>query len=85
VWVQIAAIAADLTCWLQLLALHDVPDLARAEPKMLRFRMLHVPAQLSRGGRRRRLRLPAGWFDICEKDLGCRKPGRAGPTELVAY
>ncbi|MGI3780193.1 MAG: IS1380 family transposase [Janthinobacterium lividum] len=61
VWVQIAAIAADLTCWLQLLALHDAPDLARAEPKTLRFRMLHVPAQLSRGGRRRKLRIPAGW------------------------
>jgi hypothetical protein len=61
VWVQIAAIAADLTCWLQLLALHDAPDLARAEPKTLRFRMLHVPAQLSRGGRRTRPRLPTGW------------------------
>ena len=61
VWVQIAAIAADLTCWLQLLALHDAPDLARAEPKTLRFRMLHVPAQLSRGGRRTRLRIPTGW------------------------
>lgn len=61
VWVQIAAIAADLTCWLQLLALHDAPDLARAEPKMLRFKMLHVPAQYSRGGRRRRLKIPAGW------------------------
>ena len=43
-WVQVAAIAADLTCWLQLLALHDAPYLARAEPKTLRFRMLHVPA-----------------------------------------
>ena len=61
VWVQIAAIAADLTCWLQLLALHDAPDLARAEPKTLRFRMLHVPAQYRRGGRRRRLKIPAEW------------------------
>jgi len=61
VWAQLAAIAADLTCWLQLLALHDVPDLARAEPKLLRFRMLHVPAHLRRGGRRRRLRLPQSW------------------------
>ena len=61
VWVQIAAIAADLTCWLQLIALHDAPDLARAEPKTLRFRMLHVPAQLHHGARRRRLRIPTGW------------------------
>ena len=59
VWIQLAAIAADLVAWLQLIALHG--DLAKAEPKTLRFRMLHVPARLARGGRRRRLRLPAGW------------------------
>ena len=39
-WVQIAAVAADLIAWLQLLALDG--DLAQAEPKLLRFRMLHV-------------------------------------------
>ena len=53
------ALAEDLTAWLRLLALDG--DLAAAEPKMLRFKMLHVPAQLSRGGRRRRLRLPRHW------------------------
>jgi hypothetical protein len=58
-WIQIAAVAADLTAWLRLLALND--DLLTAEPKALRFRMLHVPAQLSLGGRRRRLRLPRHW------------------------
>ena len=50
-------IAADLTAWLRLLALDG--DLAAAEPKALRYRLLHVPARLTRGGRRRRLRLPA--------------------------
>ena len=60
-WVQVAALTADLTCWLQLLALHDTPALARAEPKLLRFRMLHVPARLTRGARRHRLRLPVTW------------------------
>jgi hypothetical protein len=58
-WLQIVALAADLTAWLRLLALTG--DLAAAEPKTLRFRMLHVPARLSRGGRRRRLRLPRHW------------------------
>jgi hypothetical protein len=58
-WLQIAAVAADLTAWLRLLALTG--DLAVVEPKLLRFRMLHVPARLSRGGRRRRLRLPRHW------------------------
>lgn len=60
-WAQLAAIAADLTCWLQLIALHDAHGLAKAEPKLLRFRMLHVPAQLVRGSRKRRLRIPASW------------------------
>jgi hypothetical protein len=58
-WLQIVAVAADLTAWLRLLGLTG--DLAAAEPKRLRFQMLHVPAQLSRGGRRRRLRLPRHW------------------------
>jgi hypothetical protein len=58
-WIQIAAIAADLTCWLQLIALDG--DLATAEPKTLRFRMLHVPARLTRGSRQRRLRIPTHW------------------------
>jgi hypothetical protein len=58
-WVQIAAVAADLTCWLQLLALDG--NLAKAEPKTLRFRMLHLPARLVRSGRRRRLQLPRHW------------------------
>jgi hypothetical protein len=58
-WIQLAAIAADLIAWLQLLALDG--DLVTAEPKLLRFRMLHVPARLTRGARRRRLRIPANW------------------------
>jgi hypothetical protein len=58
-WVQIVAVAADLVAWLQLLALDG--ELAKTEPKLLRFRMLHVPARLTRGARRRRLRIPADW------------------------
>jgi hypothetical protein len=58
-WLQLVAVAADLTAWLRLLALSG--DLAVAEPKLLRFKMLHVPARLSRGGRSRRLRLPSHW------------------------
>ena len=58
-WVQIVAVAADLVAWLRLLALEG--DLAKVEPKTLRFRMLHVPAHLIRGGRQRHLRLPATW------------------------
>lgn len=58
-WLTATAIAADLTAWLRLLALTD--DLAKAEPKALRYRLLHVPARLVHSGRRRRLRIPATW------------------------
>ncbi|MDJ0347668.1 IS1380 family transposase, partial [Streptomyces sp. H10-C2] len=58
-WLTATAIACDLRAWLQLLALDG--DLAKATPKTLRYRILHVPARLVRGQRRRRLRLPASW------------------------
>ena len=58
-WCLAAAIATDLIAWLQLLALDG--DLARAEPKRLRYRILHTAARLTRGQRRRRLRIPSRW------------------------
>ncbi len=58
-WAALTAISADLIAWLRLLGLTG--DLATAEPKKLRYRLLHVPARLTRGGRRRRLRLPKSW------------------------
>ena len=58
-WLQIVAVAADLTAWLRLLALTG--DLAAAEPKLLRFKMLHLPARLTHSSRRRKLRLPRHW------------------------
>jgi hypothetical protein len=58
-WAHVVAIAADLIAWLRLLALTG--DLAKAEPKALRYRVLHVPARLAHSSRRRRLRLPATW------------------------
>jgi hypothetical protein len=58
-WLSAVAIAADLTAWLRLLALSG--PLANAEPKALRYRLLHVPARLTRSARRRHLRLPATW------------------------
>jgi hypothetical protein len=58
-WCLAAAIACDLIAWLQLLALDG--DLARAEPKRLRYRILHTAARLTHGQRRRWLRIPATW------------------------
>ena len=40
-------LAVDLTAWTQHLLLHG--DLAMAEPKTLRYRLLHVAARLTRG------------------------------------
>ena len=40
--------AIDLIAWAQTILLHDQPDLAKAEPKTLRYRLLHVAARLVR-------------------------------------
>ena len=58
-WLTVTVIAADLVAWLRLLAITG--DLAKAEPKALRYRLLHVPARLAHSARRRRLRIPATW------------------------
>ena len=54
-------IAVDLIAWAQTILLHDQPELARAEPKTLRYRLLHVAARITRGQRRIRLRVDRTW------------------------
>src|SRR6266581_9081818 len=58
-WLAAALIAAALLAWLRLLAL-DGP-LAKAEPKTLRYRILHTAARLTRSARRRHLKIAAAW------------------------
>jgi hypothetical protein len=58
-WQAAALTAATLLAWLRLLAL-DGP-LARAEPKTLRYRILHAAGRLVRTGRRRFLKIAATW------------------------
>jgi Transposase DDE domain group 1 len=55
-WCTAVSLACDLLAWLRLLALSG--DLARAEPKTLRYRLLHTAARIVRGQRRRRLKSP---------------------------
>jgi hypothetical protein len=43
-------LAVDLIAWTRQQLLHG--DLAKAEPKSLRYRLLHVAARLTRGQRR---------------------------------
>ncbi|MGI8311491.1 transposase [Saccharopolyspora hattusasensis] len=58
-WLTTSMTAAILLSWLKLLALDGA--LAKAEPKTLRYRILHTAARLVRGGRRRRLKIPRTW------------------------
>src|SRR5205085_12160719 len=58
-WLTAAMTGQILLAWLKLLALDG--DLAKAEPKTLRYRVLHAAARLVRGGRRRRWKFPASW------------------------
>jgi hypothetical protein len=61
-WLTLVMVAADLIAWTRLLTLTgDAAALATCEPKALRYRLLHVPARLTRSGRRRRLRVPDTW------------------------
>jgi hypothetical protein len=59
VWLELARIAHDLLCWTQRLLLTG--ELANAEPKRLRYRLLHVAARLAFHARSARLRLQASW------------------------
>ncbi|NKZ03838.1 IS1380 family transposase [Actinomadura latina] len=58
-WCDAAAIACDLLRWLQLLCLTG--DLAKAEPATLRYQILHTAARITRGQRKRKIRVPATW------------------------
>ncbi len=58
-WLQLALTAADLIAWTQTTLLEG--DLAKAEPKLLRYRLLHVAARLVHGQRRTKIRIDAGW------------------------
>jgi hypothetical protein len=59
-WLEIIALATDLTAWTQILAFGDLPA-RRWEPKRLRLRVFSAAARLARGGRRLRLRLARHW------------------------
>jgi hypothetical protein len=59
-WLTATMIANDLLAFARTLLLHDTA-LARAEPKTLRYRLLHVAARLARGQRRLWLRIDQHW------------------------
>ncbi len=64
VWLDIVMLAHDLIIWTQALALDG--ELAKAEPKRLRYRLLHVAARLAFSGRRAKLHLQDTWPWVTE-------------------
>ena len=58
-WFELALLAHDITVWAQQLALDGEHRIA--EPKRLRYRILHVAGQLTRHARTTTLHLPADW------------------------
>ena len=58
-WMLVVLIAQDLLTWSQRLCLDG--ELAKAEPKRLRYCILHVAGRTARTGRRSYLRLDATW------------------------
>jgi hypothetical protein len=58
-WLEIVLLAHDLLVWTQALLLDG--ELAKAEPKRLRYQLLHVAARLAFHGRRAKLRLQHDW------------------------
>ena len=59
VWPELVLAAQDLCCWAQALLLEG--DLRVAEPKTLRYRLLHVAARVVRHARRLIVRLQRTW------------------------
>jgi hypothetical protein len=59
VWPELVLMACDLLCWAQALPLDG--ELAVAEPKALRYRLLQVAARVVRHARRLVVRLQRTW------------------------
>jgi hypothetical protein len=60
-WLQVVLTAVDLIAWTKTIAFAHVPELARCEIAAFRYRVLHVAARLTRGGRQVRLRIDKTW------------------------
>jgi Transposase DDE domain group 1 len=58
-WLELALTGIDLLAWTRVLLLHG--EHALAEPKRLRYRLLHVAARLVRTARRTYLRIAQRW------------------------
>ena len=60
-WLEVLLAANDLVAWTKLLCFSDDPALARCEIETVRYRILHMAARITRGGRQINLRLDRTW------------------------
>lgn len=60
-WLEVVLSAVDLVCWVKTVCFTDTPALARCEIATFRYRVLHVAARITRGGRQIRLRVDKTW------------------------
>ncbi|MDP2183153.1 MAG: transposase [Actinomycetota bacterium] len=59
-WLELVLLGCDLLSFMRTLLLSGT-DLAKAEPKRLRYRLLHVAGRIVSHARGVRLRLPRSW------------------------
>ena len=74
-WMEMTLAAADLLVWTQQICFTG--ELARCEPRTLRYRILHIAARIIRSARRVELRLPANWPWSRQLLRGLHTPRRA--------
>jgi Transposase DDE domain group 1 len=84
VWLEIVLLAHDLIVWTQALCLDG--ELAKAEPKRLRYRLLHVGARLAFSARRAKLHLQRTWpwATSSRQRLSASKRSQPRPAEPPA-
>jgi hypothetical protein len=75
-WLELVLTGADLLAWLRGGCLEG--ELAKATPKTLRYRILHVGARILRRARRVVLRLPANWPWAAELAAAYRRVALVG-------
>jgi hypothetical protein len=60
-WFECVLAAYDLVCWSKLICFADEPALSHCEIAAFRYRILHMAARITRGGRTVNLRLDRTW------------------------
>jgi hypothetical protein len=60
-WLEVLLAANDLVAWTKLICFADHDTIARCEIDTFRYRILHIAARITRGGRQVNLRLDQTW------------------------